>query len=214
MITFKQYLNEIRVENSQFSKDDSDRIIKTDNVRGTKWRVLPVKKPFPVPGFTIKYAREPLGFYSIAVIEDKTKNVAVYLDAKSEKVKFSGGTLTGLVTYQLASAKEYRGRGLPTFMYDTLAANGQVLISSVNQTHGGASVWDRFVRQTKQHVLIGADTDDVALDHEIPGDAIKFSDVILTGTIDQLTKTIHEYKDAYWIVTSDLGNLLKDSIKV
>lgn len=213
--SFKQYLNEVRIENWSFSKDHSDSIAKSDDIRGRKWKVLPLKNPFPVKGFSIKYDREPLGFYGIAVIDDKTKNVAVYLDAKITKLKFSGGTITGLMTYQLSSAKEYRGQDLTVHLYDTLVANGQILISSANQTRGGASVWDRLVKQTKQHVLVGADVDDVALDHEIPENVVgNFSDVILTGTIDSLTAAVRGYRDSYWIITSDLGNLLKDSIKV
>lgn len=220
-ITFKQFLEDIHVDDTAYGKDQSDDMTEKPELHRATWKTLPLKHGFPVPGFTVKYSGQDKARWAnskafhIALFNDETQDIAVHLDCSSREYHVPGGTIVGLETEQLSSAAKYRGKGLVVQFYECLAANGQNLFSAPLQTSGGASVWKRLVANTDQTVFAMIPTYDLEdLGYKAPR-GVKLDDydfVLAHGDVNKLTQLVYESGDAFWFITQDPGNLMKYTV--
>ncbi len=223
--TFKQFLEDITVDDDAYHPNQSDSVTKGAGVVGmrlknTKWKDVPLKEPFPVKGFSVKYNQQKTRgtatdrkTFDIALIDDKTGQIAVHIDCTSKKYSVPGGTIQGLETEQLSSHEDYRGKGLVVALYKCLAENGQNLFSSILQTTGGASVWKRLVNTVKAEVYV------VIPSHEVEPNGLKtprgldledFDYVLVKGSEEQLNRVAYDIgSDTFWFVTPDATPAMK-----
>lgn len=222
-VTFKQFLEDIHVDDVVYGKDQSDNMTEKPELHRAAWKELPLKHKFPTSGFTIKYSDQGKARWAnskafhIALFHDQTQDIAVHIDCSSREYTVPGGTIIGLETELLSSAAKYRGKGLVVQFYECLAANGQNIFSAPLQTSGGASVWKRLVASTDQNVFAMIPTYDLEdLGYKAPR-GVKLDDydfVLAHGDVNKLIHMVYKSGDAFWFITSAHGNFMKYAVKV
>lgn len=222
-ITFKQFLEDVTIDDSAYGKDDSDRAITDTSTRqGNRlatapWKVLEVQHKFPVPGFTIKYNKQKSAnwvggkTFDIALFDDSNGKIAVTIDGSAHDYVLPGGKVLGLTTEQLSSSAMYRGKGLVLELYKSLIANGQNIFSASLQTTGGASVWKRLIRDNSGIVFGVIPTSDLHVKAKWIDD---YDFGLVHGSVDEMSKRVYGSGDAFWMITQDPGNLMKYAVKV
>ncbi len=171
--TFRQFIEDIEVDDSAYSPEDSDSTIDTIQRsihRDYKpdsgaWKELPAD--FGHEGFKVLYKKQNSLEYDVALVDTRDLSkytvpfgfvlpkdpnrvaVNVNLAKWSIALRNSEGRLQklhGMKTDVLSGAKSYRGAGLAPMLYRMLVQHGQVLFSSTTQTSGGQSTWRRLVK--------------------------------------------------------------------
>lgn len=237
-LTFKQFLEDVEISDDAFSKDQSDDLVKGnsqagDRLQKIKWKTLPLKKAFPIEGFTIAYDKPSTSRwsgddYDIALIDDASGEIAVHINCTSRDYQVPGATIKGIETEHLSSSKEYRGKGLVVALYKCLAENGQNLFSATLQTSGGASVWKRLIENVDATVFAVIPSDVLrTVSTKVPDfvlppavdrdDFIHDNDFVLVhGSAEKLNKVVYaeEARDAFWFITTEPEILMKQVVKV
>ena len=226
-VTFKQFLEDITIDDDAYHKDDSDTVIKggatvRDNgarLIKAKWKDVPLQKPFPFSGYTVKYNAQKTPqwsggkSYDIALFDDETGKIVVNIECSAHDYQVPGGTIKGLSTEQLSSAKEYRGKGLVVALYKCLAENGQNLFSATLQTSGGASVWKRLVGVVDAEVYVVLPSHAAESKHfTVPRgvDLDHYDYVLVKGSEERLNRAAYDVDgDAFWFVTPGISPQMK-----
>ena len=223
-LTFKQFLEDIVVDDGSYSQEDSDEVVKGASKTGeritkAKWKDVPLKKPFPIKGFSVKYNQQKMErwaggkSYDIALIDDSNGAIAVHIDCSTHDYQVPGGTIEGLETEQLSSHKDYRGRGLVVALYKCLAENGQNLFSATLQTSGGASVWKRLVGVVDTPVYVVLPSHAAESHHFTVPKGVDLEDydfVLVTGSEERLNRAAYDVDgDAFWFVTPHINDAMK-----
>lgn len=222
-LTFKQFLEDITIDDDAYTKTGSDDAANGvgdygNRIVNTKWKSVPLKKPFPIAGFSVKYNSRMSNWgdgrlYDIALIDDANGALAVHIDCRPKRHSVPGGSIIGLVTEQLSSHKDYRGRGLVVALYQCLAENGQNLFSATLQTSGGASVWKRLVHRVDAEVYVVMPTyAAIGKQFKVPRglDLDHYDYVLVKGAEEQLNRAAYDTDgDAFWFVTPGINNSMK-----
>ena len=233
-LTFKQFLEDIVVDDGAYDKDSSDEVVKGASKTGerlkskkTKWKDVPLKKAFPVKGFTVKYNQQKMErwagskTYDIVLVDDKTGDIAVHIDCSARDYQVPGGTIEGLEMEQLSSNAAYRGKGLVVALYACLVENGQNLFSATLQTSGGASVWKRLTQSVDAQVFAVIPSGEV---HGFMYDSLSkksilsdYDYVLGTGSVAAVDKVVYETVEGdsfFFITTYDMSSFKKHMVKV
>lgn len=224
-LTFKQFLEDVVVDDGAYDKDDSDHAINGYNnsnanrLRQNKWKPVPLKKAFQVNGFSVVFDKQKTPrweggkTFDIALIDDKTGEIAVHIDCSAHDYQVPGGTIHGLVTEQLSSDAAYRGKGLVVALYKCLAENGQNLFSATLQTSGGASVWKRLVGVVDAEVYVVLPSHAAESKHFTVPRGVDLDDydyVLVKGSEERLNRAAYDVDgDAFWFVTPGISPQMK-----
>jgi len=220
--TFKQFLEDISIDDGAYSKEASDVAVKgVEQIVSTKWKPVPLKSPFPINGFSVKYNKRKTASwfngntYDIALLDNKTDAIAVHIECSKREYTVPGGNIIGLETEQLSSNITYRGKGLVVALYQTLVSNGQNVFSASLQTKGGASVWTRLTQQTDGTVFGVVPIGDMEKKHpEVRSLVDEYDFVLVHGDLDKIAKCVYDAGDAFWFITRNPGNLMRRAVKV
>jgi len=229
MITFKQFLEDVYVDNELYTKRDSQADINNaesksnlkpalrGKLKGKGWKSL--GRPFKDPAFSVLWERKQ---YSVNVIlvNKEASEVAVSVSFDEVRdIEVENGKISYLEVGTLSSNEKYRGKGLPAALYEFLIENGQILVSSDSQTSGGKATWETLTEQTSGHVM--ALVRSYNLEHLFP--KVKETDndyVLVSGSLAKLNKLVYRNGryGVHWIIlpksTTNIEDLISGSIKL
>lgn len=203
MITFKQFIAEIDYDDSVLTKAASHSAsqYKLDG----EWKKLSLKQQLD-SHFELYWKGYPQSeHFKIAVYDPKAKITAVVVELKTTSLKLPGGTLTGMISTNLFSNETYRGKGLPFLAYSSLINNGQVLVSSHEQTSGSRKLWEKLVQANLGEVFVVAEYADarwyMGKEPERFKQYIgKLERVLLSGPLELLNDAAYGTSDTCWII--------------
>lgn len=186
-ITFRQFLEDIDVDDSAYSGDDAQSTVDSyapsvrrsmEDPENAEWKPLPVK--FPEPGFTVLYTGTSYSFeYQVVLVDSRDLSkykmpfgfgklptdphrIVAHLQLDAKTAHLPSGSLLGVTTNVLSGSSVYRGSGMASMLYETLVAGGQVLFSSSTQTSGGRANWMKLIDRVwdKYDVAVVAEQDE------------------------------------------------------
>lgn len=134
------------------------------------------------------------------VVVDKSNKPLIMLEVAATGVSVPGGKLDGVMSETLISSESARGKGLPLMLYTGLIKRGQVLFSSNTQTSGSRQLWDKLVRSDIGVPFVLANYEDAGWYIKRFAPHINASNVLLTGSIDELADEAYASGGTRWLI--------------
>ncbi len=212
MITFKQFLEDVNRADGKLQQS-LGRGFRIGDKKG--WEFLDAA---PIDGFEIIWRKGQQDAVDVGLFDVEAEELAMFCTfIEHRDVLVPGGRIGYLQAGVLASEKRYRGQELGPKFYEALVRSGRTLASPIEQTPGGASVWERLMKSTSGEAMALGPPKFIT-DKELFVEYADFEQVLFYGPIQKLQAFVHRGYKPVWIVfpreTAKLEKLRERAVKL